>query len=208
MRRISAEAGTLLPPNEVGGAPLRKVVRVLETFRDQEDLSMNRNLILKGLCLTAMSLYLTMATAAQAAKVEIVWFEPEKYRDIRSDGESQKSFQNRVITALTGYFEEAAAKILPADQTLSLKITNVDLAGDVEYFFLRFSTGVRMMRDIYFPSIEFNYELRDAGGKVLKSGKENIKDMGYLFSGMAYINNPPFDYEKRMINDWFKKNFE
>jgi hypothetical protein len=169
---------------------------------------MNRNLIVKCVCLTAVSLCLAMAMAAQAANVEIVWFEPEKYRDIRSDGESQKSFENRVIAALTKYFEEAAAETLPADQTLSLKITNVDLAGDVEYFFLRFPTGVRMIRDIYFPSIEFNYELKDADGKVLKSGKENIKDMGYLFSGRVRINNPPFDYEKRMISDWFRKNFQ
>jgi hypothetical protein len=169
---------------------------------------MNRNLIVKCVGLTAVSLCLAMAMAAQAANVEIVWFEQQKYRDIRGDGENQKRFENRVIAALTKYFEEAAAETLPADQSLSLKITNVDLAGDVEYFFLRFPTGVRMMRDIYFPSIEFNYELRDADGKVLKSGKENIKDMGYLYSKMAYINNPAFDYEKRMIDDWFKKNFQ
>jgi len=168
---------------------------------------MQKDLIIKRICLVAVSLCLTMAMAAQAANVEIEWLKPEKYQDIRSGAESQKSYQERVIAALTGYFKEAAAEILPADQTLYLKITDVDLAGDVEYFFTSFPMGVRVMRDIYFPSIEFNYELRDAGGKVLKNGEENIKDMGYMFSGMAYINNPPFDYEKRMIDDWFRKNF-
>jgi hypothetical protein len=178
-----------------------------KSFVDQEDLSMNRNLIVNSVCMTAVTLCLAMAMAAQAANVEIEWLKPEKYLDIRGGDENQKRFQERVIAALTSYFKEAAAEILPADQTLYLTITNVDLAGDVEYFFTAFPMGVRVMRDIYFPSIEFNYELRDAGGKVLKRGKENIKDLGYMFSGMAYINNPPFDYEKRLIDDWFRKNF-
>jgi hypothetical protein len=169
---------------------------------------MNRNLIVKCVCLTAVTLCLAMAMAAWAADVEIEWVKPEKYRDIRSGEEGQKSFQNRVISALTSYFKEAAAEKMPADQTLHLTITDVDLAGDVEYFFSDFPMGIRVMRDVYFPNIEFNYELRDAGGKVLKSGKENIKDMGYLFSRLPYINNPPFDYEKRMIDDWFRKNFQ
>jgi hypothetical protein len=168
---------------------------------------MQKDPIIKCICLVAMSLCLSMTMAAWAADVEIEWFEPEKYRDIRGGVESQKSFQDRVIAALTSYFEEAAAETLPADQTLYLTITDVDLAGDVEYFFFRFPMGMRVMRDVYFPSIEFNYELRDADGKVLKSGKENIKDMGYLFSRREHVQNPPFDYEKRMIDDWFRKNF-
>jgi hypothetical protein len=169
---------------------------------------MQKHLIIKCICLVAVSLCLTMTPAARAADVEIEWFEPEKYRDIRSGVESQKSFQDRVIAALTSYFEEAAAETLPEDQTLYLTITDVDLAGDVEYFFFRFPMRVRVMRDVHFPSIEFSYELRDAGGKVLKSGKENIKDMGYLFSERVYVKDPPFDYENRMIDNWFKKNFQ
>jgi hypothetical protein len=162
---------------------------------------------MKRLILTALSLGLFTALAAQAANVEIVWHEPEKYRDIRGGVESQKSFQDRVVAALGSYFEEAAGETLPADQTLYLTITDVDLAGDVEYFFFRFPMGIRVMRDIYFPAIEFSYELRDENGKVLKSGEENIKDMGYSYSGMVYLHNPPFDYEKRMIDDWFRRNF-
>lgn len=167
---------------------------------------MKKNHIIKWLCFVSVPLWLTMT--ARAADVTIEWLTPEKYRDIRSDAESQKSFQERVITALTDHFENAAAATLPVDQTLYLTITDVDLAGDVDYFFFRSPQPVRVMRDIYFPSIEFNYVLKDADGNVLKSGEENIKDMGYLFSGTVHIKDSPFDYEKRMIDDWFKKNFK
>lgn len=154
---------------------------------------------LAGLCLC-------LATRLMA-DVEIEWVEPEKFRDIRGGPVSQKSFQNQVIAVLTAYFEEAAEQTLPAGQTLRLTITDVDLAGDVEYFFFRFPFGIRVMRDIYFPEIEFNYVLEDAEGKVLKSGQQNIKDMGYLYSGKIFVNDPPFDYEKRLIDDWFRKTF-
>ena len=141
------------------------------------------------------------------ADVEIEWVEPERFRDIQGGDVNQKRFQNQVIAVLTAHFEEAAAQTLPAGQDLRISITDVDLAGDVEYFFFRFPFGIRVMRDIYFPSIKFSYVLSDESGEVLKSGDTNIRDMGYLFSGNHFINNPPFDYEKRMIDDWFRDTF-
>ncbi len=141
------------------------------------------------------------------ADVEIQWLEPEKFRDIRGGTVNQQRFQQQVIAVLTAYFEEAASEILAPGQNLRLSITDVDLAGDVEYFFFRFPFGVRVMRDVYFPAIEFNYVLTNEDGEVIRSGEENIKDMGYLYSGGLFIKDPPFDYEKRMIFDWFRKNF-
>lgn len=178
------------------------------TEKIREGTLMKKNLIIKHICLVALSLCLIMTMTTWAADVKIEWTDPEKYRDIRGGDENQNRFQERVIKALTEHFENAAAETLPAEQTLDLKITDVDLAGDVDYFFFRFSRSVRVMRDVHFPSIEFNYVLKDENGNILKSGEENIKDMGYLFSGKFHLNDPPFDYEKRMIDDWFRKNFQ
>jgi hypothetical protein len=150
---------------------------------------------------------LCLAMTAKAASVQIEWQHPEKYRDIRAGNEVQHDFQERVTAALTRAFVDAAEDHLPSDQRLHLTITDVDLAGDVEYFFLNFPQGIRVMRDLYFPSISFTYELKDATGKVINSGKENIKDMGYRFSGMNFINAPPFNYENRLIHDWVSKSF-
>lgn len=149
-----------------------------------------------------------LALVVQAATVEIVWQNPEAYRDIRAGNESPQAFRERVTATLGEYFKDAAEDHLPADQSLHLTISDVDLAGDVEYFFLAFPQGIRVMRDIYFPSISFTYELRDASGALIKSGEENIKDMGYRFSGLMFINDPPLNYEKRLIHDWFSENFD
>lgn len=157
-----------------------------------------------GACVLLWALGNALATAAT---VDINWVEPEKFRDIKGGAVNQQRFQDQVIAVLTAYFEEGAQRFLPADQVLQLTINDVDLAGDVEYFFFRFPFGIRVMRDIYFPSIEFTWSLSDGDGRVIKSGKQNIKDMGYLYSGRKFINDPPFDYEKRLIDDWFSTNF-
>jgi hypothetical protein len=147
-------------------------------------------------------LCLCLASIASAAGVEIEWQDPGKYRDIRAGNEGQQDFEQRVTAALTRSFEDAAADHLPDTQSLHVTITDVDLAGDVEYFFLDFPQGIRVMRDVYFPSISFTYELKEVDGSVIASGEENIKDMGYRFSGMTFINDPPFNYEDRLIHDW------
>ncbi|MFC1839731.1 DUF3016 domain-containing protein [Thermodesulfobacteriota bacterium] len=146
--------------------------------------------------------------SAQAALLEIEWIDTKKYRDIRASNENQKYFEERVINNLTRFFRTAAEEHLPADQTLYVRITDLDLAGDVDYFFARFGQPVRVVREIFFPSIEFSYIMRDARDQVIKSGEENIRDMGFLFYGARFKKNPPFDFEKKMIEDWFKNTFK
>lgn len=148
-----------------------------------------------------------LSFSAGAAVLEIEWIDTDSYRDIRAASEAQKQFEERVIANLSDYFREAAAEYLPGDQRLYVRITDLDLAGDVFYFFSRYNREVRVVRDIFFPSIEFSYELRDAGDRILMRGEENVKDMGFLFSGVYSLRNPPFNYEKRLIEDWFKRTF-
>ena len=139
-----------------------------------------------------------------AAEVSIVWQEPEKFQDIEAGNlMAQKRFQQEVIDELGRYIKEAADTYLPDSYHLNITVTDVDLAGDVEFFFTRFPEGVRIMHDLYFPSIAFTYELIDGKGGVRASGQE-IGDMGFQFAGSRDITNAPFGYEKRMIDKWFR----
>jgi hypothetical protein len=153
-----------------------------------------------------MLLLLFPLHAVLAATVEIDWQDPETWRDIEAGNENLHHFQVRVISELSGCFTEAAT-VLPAEQTLRLVVTDVDLAGEMEYFTCHFPQGVRVIRDLYFPSINLDYTLVDADGNVLRSGTADIKDMSFLFSGRTFVHDAPFDYEKRMIEEWFRKTF-
>lgn len=152
--------------------------------------------------------FLLSLPASYAAEVNIVWQEPEKFRDIEAGNlMDQKQFQQRVIDELGRHIKAAADKYLPDQYRLNMTVTDVDLAGDVEYFFTRFPGGIRVVRNLYFPSIELTYELADEMGTVRTSGQENVKDMGFQFAGSRMIGNAPFGYEKRMIDKWFRDTF-
>ena len=149
-----------------------------------------------------------LALSAQAAEVEIHWQEPERFTDIRaSNTASQRQFQRQVIDELGEAIQCSADKYLPEDHRLEMTVTDLDLAGDVEYFFTRFQFGIRVVRELYFPSIEFSYALYDGEGELLKSGEENVRDMGFQFAGTYQVRNAPFGYECEMIDDWFERTF-
>ena len=144
----------------------------------------------------------------QAAVLEIEWVDIKEYRDILASNQAQKVFEEHVIKNLTGFFRTAAKKHLPDNQTLHIRITDLDLAGDVDYFFMDYSHPVRVVKAMYFPSIEFSYELRDAQNQVIKSGSENIRDMDFLLSNVKLHSTSPFRYEKKLIEDWFRNTFK
>lgn len=148
------------------------------------------------------------APALHAAQVNLQWQEPDKFRDIDAGHVGSKvKYQQRVIDELGKYIQDAADKYLEPNQQLRMTITDIDLAGDVQYFFTRYPGGVRVVNNAYFPSIEFSYELLDENNIVLAQGEENVKDIGFMFSGTSVVKNAPLGYEKRMIDDWFRKTF-
>ena len=146
-----------------------------------------------------------MALSVQAATVEIEWLDPQEYRDIRTDQVNQERFEKRVMGALEAHFAAAAARYLPENQQLHVTMTDVNLAGEVEYFHTSSGRGLRVVRELYFPSLSFEYELRGADGEVMSGGEEDIHDMSFLNFQHGLRRNEPFIYEKRLINEWVRE---
>lgn len=139
---------------------------------------------------------------SNAAAVQFTWDDPATFRDIEQTNGSDARFQTRVIKQLEEQFTRQAAK-LPSDQTLHINIHDVDLAGFVEYFHPGYPFGLRVVRNIDFPTIELTYELKDASGAVIKSGTRELKDLGFRNSSMVnMLNRDPFGYENELIKDW------
>jgi len=156
-----------------------------------------------------MFIGLLLAPTLQGAEVNVQWQQPEKYTDIEANNlVQQQKFEQRVIDELSRHIQSAADRYLEPDQQLHITVTDINLAGDVDYFFTRFNQPVRVVTNMHFPSIEFSYELRDANGNVIQSDEENVRDMGFQFSGVYRVNDAELGYEKRMIDDWFEKEFD
>jgi len=144
--------------------------------------------------------------AAQAAEVEVNWNNPDSYRDINPANDSRQHYRDAVLADLEAHFKKAG-QTLPEDQTLVVNVNDVDLAGYVEYFIPSYPFGVRLVRDIDFPRMKLDYELKDADGNTISMGSDDLKDMNFRFPTYGTRLRTPLDYEKRMIDHWYSKAF-
>ena len=139
--------------------------------------------------------------AVQAGTVEVKWHDPKEYTDIKPANESKKSFQRSVFKHLEKHWAKMAEKELPDNISLKVKVTNLNLAGDVRYNF-SMSREIRLVKHLYWPSIEFEYSFYD-GEQLIKTEQVTLKDMAFMDRGSQIRRNTAYYYEKRIITDWF-----
>lgn len=151
------------------------------------------------MCLTTMLL----VPSVLAGTSEVTWTNPEKYRDIDPGDGHREHFKRQVFAKFEKHFSKLAEK-LPEGQVLKINVTDVDLAGDAKFNMER----IRIVKDIYFPRIEFSYQVVDSEGNILRSGEENLKDMSFMMRGGPKYSNDLLGYEKRMLDEWFRDTFK
>lgn len=130
--------------------------------------------------------------------------DPQRYVDA---GEREYDSARNLAT-LERQLVQLGNACLGADETLELRVLDVDLAGREEWW-QGPSYDLRVMRDITWPRIELEYVWSDAAGALLGTGRERISDMNYL-SRSAYVRSRSSDslpYEKAMLSEWFDRRF-
>jgi len=154
--------------------------------------------------LLACSIAALAAGAVQATEVKVEWQDPEKFTDIRPANDSRKAYRERVMKKFDGFFTEMAAK-LPEGYRWQVTVTDIDLAGDIDYFAGGAGNALRIVKDIYSPAIKFSHVLRDKHGEEVISNEEKLRDMGFMHSIRSVSDNEEFRYEKQMLSSWFDK---
>lgn len=161
---------------------------------------------MKKLTITLLAMFtvVLLPNVVYAATSEVTWTDHEKYRDIHSGNEGRKHFRERTFKSFEKHFAKLAED-LPKGQTLKVNVTDVDLAGDTR------SGGInqlRIIKDIYFPRMNFSYELTDTDGSIITSGEIILKDMNFMMGSNSKYRNKSLSYEKAMLDDWFAKTFK
>lgn len=159
---------------------------------------MNKPILLAAFVSVVMSI-----PSAWAASSEVEWKDYKSYRDIREGTENRTRFRERTFKQLEDHFAELAAQ-LPEKQLLKIVVTDVDLAGDT------LAGGINQMRIVkqnYPPRMNFSYQLLDAEGQEIKADTVKVRDMNFMNSTNLKYRNKALGYEKKMLDDWFKKNF-
>lgn len=153
--------------------------------------SMSKWIVVSTLALQA----LTAQQAHAAGKVELTWVEPENF----ADSGNTAADRTATLQALGEHINRLAGT-LPGGQTLKIEVTDLNLAGEMQFSPVR---DVRVLRNrADWPTMNLRYALV-ADGRVLKSGETRLSDMNYGFTQ----RRDAYGYEKRMIDTWFRAEF-
>jgi len=137
------------------------------------------------------------------ADVSVGFVEPKRYTDVGLYGDESE----RNLRALERHFKAQGERCLQGNESLELKVFDVDLAGRDEWWH-RGTYDLRVMRDITWPRLDLAYVWRDASGKILDEGREQVSDMNYLWRSAFVRNDTDYlPYEKAMLRDWFGRRF-
>jgi hypothetical protein len=161
--------------------------------------------LFRYLLLPILGLGLTAVRSAEPSNVRISFVQPERFSDFRIQGRqeivSAAIFRDDVST----YLSPIVAKRFPGC-TLSLKFTNIDLAGRIATSHPLKLNNVRIDRNIAFPlRLYFDYQLSDSHGRTLAAGSKGLVDTDYLYRYNYYPNQTKTEtlfYEKVTLYRW------
>jgi hypothetical protein len=163
---------------------------------------MANNKIIKTSVLLASIVFSSTAFAGTAV---VNWQNTHKYTDIDSANLGKKSMLNSIDKSFTKEFNELAAK-LPVGFQLTITVTDLDLAGEVEPSPFSMMDQIRLLKDLYIPKITFDYQVLSAGGvSILEAKNFTLKDMQYLSGLRSTQSSESYYYERKMISEWFTK---
>jgi hypothetical protein len=166
---------------------------------------MNMKQLFYSLVLPILSLGLSTAFYAQAGNIRISFDRPEKFSDFRIQGRQENVSAGIFRDEVSSYLSPIVANRFPGS-TLSLKFTDIDLAGRIDLSKTRRLSNVRIDRNIASPlRLYFDYALSDSRGKIVASGSKSLVDSDYLYRYTYYPNQTRSDtlfYEKATLNRW------
>ena len=141
------------------------------------------------------------AFGAQAAgRADVTFQDTQSFSDTKSSWLRQQT----LLDALANHLQLLAQSHLADNQVLHIRITDVDLAGEIEY--THRVPEVRVLRNITSPRIDLRYQLQTADQSQPES-EVSLRDFSYLARINRYSEGDPLRYEKQMLDEWFLKSF-
>lgn len=97
--------------------------------------------------------------------------------------------------------------MIPENHSLQLRITDIDMAGDIQPWRNRTNANIRYIEPIFPPRMRFDFTLVDADGNVVLEGSENLVDLAFDFGITTNLRREPFYYELTMLGNWIRRTF-
>lgn len=136
--------------------------------------------------------------------VAVAWTDPAEFTELKFSGNRWESRRGNWVAQLAEHLRDEASRRLPAGERMDVTITDIARAGRYEPGRGIHLDSVRIMREVYPPSITLTFRRYGADGQLIGEGERKLRDSMYL-SGSSIINsNDSLRYEKKMLDDWLR----
>lgn len=143
------------------------------------------------------------APRAPGGHVDVAFFEPQKFTDVRS--RAMGTFEETsYLDQLRDHLVAQASRYVPAGFALAVTFTDIDMAGDFEPWRGFRWDEVRIVKEIYPPRLQLSFQLKDPDGNVVKEGKRSLRGLSFMTRGFA---DDTLRHEKALIEDWLRSEF-
>lgn len=157
-----------------------------------------RRMLVATLCCIAVS-------TPALASVTVEFVAPGGYSDANLQSRYGGGASPSVLHGLEAHMTRRAQQYLAPAESLTIQVTDIDLAGEIEPF-RRGLYDTRVLRSATWPRITLKYTLT-RNGEVLREAREVISDPGYMLGTAPVGHTGNLYYEKRMLDDWFRRRF-
>jgi len=139
--------------------------------------------------------------------VAVSWTDPSEFTELRFSGNRWEAKRGNWVFEIASALRKSVTKQLPEGERMEIEITDIDRAGRYEPGLGPRMDSIRIMRNIDSPSMSFSFRRYDASGQLIDEGERKLRDMMYLNNVNVLSNTDPLRYEKRMIDDWARREF-
>ncbi len=142
------------------------------------------------------------------SEVALKLVDGKSFSDYQLTGDSRKKSLKRLEKDFVKLFENASDAYVAEGQKLEIDVTNIDLPGQMRYFYGPNNDDMRVVESNTPFRLHFTYRLKNSEGKLIKEGEAKIRD--FSESKVKSANNRNFGSAASYhiaIKKWFKKQF-
>lgn len=136
--------------------------------------------------------------------VAVQWDNPADFTELKFSGNRWEAQRGNWVFQLAEHLRKEAERRLPEGERLEVTINDIDRAGRYEPGRGARMDSVRIMRDIYPPTIELSFRHYGANGAVLDEGERRLRDTMYLSRTSIARSHDNLRYEKQLLDDWLR----
>jgi hypothetical protein len=144
------------------------------------------------------------STSAKATAV-VELDNPADFTDFKISSYTTEKDTQALSIELRREINRLAANILPEGYRVTIRISDIDMAGDFERFRRPPLDDVRIVRSTYAPRMKLAYSVTDAAGNVVSSGERNLIDMSFdMRLRMPHPDVEHLQIETEMVGDFLR----